>query len=320
MHVRPGGSASWTPVVDGTRRRPRLHRMPLLQPRVSPHPLSPRRPVPASIERPHYVDVPNPREDGDVRVKDAETIEKMRIAGAHRRHGHGRGVEGDRARRHHRRARRRRPRVHARPRRLPVPPRLQGLPQVGLHERQRGHLPRHPGRPSPRGRRHRQHRRHGLHPRRPRRHRRDLPRRRRRRGVAPARRAHPRGDDARHPRGPPRARDQRHRPRHRELRQALRLRRRARLHRPRHRPRVPLRAHRPALRRGAPLRDRHRAGHDVHDRADAQPRHPRVGHVGRPAGPSSPRDRRRSAQFEHTILITDDGNEILTLPEGSSAP
>lgn len=54
--------------------------MPLLQPRVSPHPLSPRRPVPASIERPHYVDVANPREDGDLRIKDAETIEKMRIA------------------------------------------------------------------------------------------------------------------------------------------------------------------------------------------------------------------------------------------------
>src|SRR6476661_5984315 len=54
--------------------------MPLLQPRVSAHPLSPRRPVPASIERPHYVDVANPREDGDLRIKDAETIEKMRIA------------------------------------------------------------------------------------------------------------------------------------------------------------------------------------------------------------------------------------------------
>jgi len=37
--------------------------------------------VPASIERPHYVDVPNPREDGDVAVKDAETIERMRLAG-----------------------------------------------------------------------------------------------------------------------------------------------------------------------------------------------------------------------------------------------
>ncbi|WP_323098769.1 type I methionyl aminopeptidase [Intrasporangium sp. YIM S08009] len=55
--------------------------MPLLQPGVSPHPLSPRRPVPASIDRPHYVDVPNPREDGDVAVKDAETIERMRLAG-----------------------------------------------------------------------------------------------------------------------------------------------------------------------------------------------------------------------------------------------
>jgi len=55
--------------------------MPLLQPRVSPHPLSPRRAVPASIERPHYVDVARPREDGDVHVKDAELIEKMRLAG-----------------------------------------------------------------------------------------------------------------------------------------------------------------------------------------------------------------------------------------------
>jgi len=55
--------------------------MPLLQPRVSPYPLSPRRAVPASVERPHYVDVPSPREDGDVHIKDAETIEKMRIAG-----------------------------------------------------------------------------------------------------------------------------------------------------------------------------------------------------------------------------------------------
>jgi methionyl aminopeptidase len=37
--------------------------------------------VPTSIERPHYVDRPDPREDGDDLVKDAETIEKMRIAG-----------------------------------------------------------------------------------------------------------------------------------------------------------------------------------------------------------------------------------------------
>ncbi|MDV3220808.1 M24 family metallopeptidase, partial [Intrasporangium sp.] len=55
--------------------------MPLTRARVAPHPLSPRRPVPASIPRPHYVDVPQPREDGDVRIKDAETIERMRVAG-----------------------------------------------------------------------------------------------------------------------------------------------------------------------------------------------------------------------------------------------
>jgi methionyl aminopeptidase len=28
------------------------------------------------------------------------------------------------------------------------------------------------------------------------------------------------------------------------------------------------------------------------------------------------RDRKLSAQFEHTIVVTDDGVEILTLPEG----
>jgi methionyl aminopeptidase len=29
------------------------------------------------------------------------------------------------------------------------------------------------------------------------------------------------------------------------------------------------------------------------------------------------RDRKLSAQFEHTIVVTEDGVEILTLPEGS---
>ena len=61
------------------------------------------------------------------------------------------------------------------------------------------------------------------------------------------------------------------------------------------------------------LRHRDRARHDVHDRADADPRHHRVGHVGRRldrghAGPPA------LAQFEHTLLVTDTGAEILTLP------
>ena len=55
--------------------------MPVRSARVSPYPVSPRLSVPASIDRPHYVDRPNPREDGDVPVKDSETIEKMRVAG-----------------------------------------------------------------------------------------------------------------------------------------------------------------------------------------------------------------------------------------------
>jgi methionyl aminopeptidase len=55
--------------------------MPVSFASVSPHAISPRRVVPASIERPHYVDRPDPREDGDVAIKDAETIEKMRVAG-----------------------------------------------------------------------------------------------------------------------------------------------------------------------------------------------------------------------------------------------
>ncbi|HET7397072.1 MAG TPA: type I methionyl aminopeptidase [Intrasporangium sp.] len=55
--------------------------MPVTHASVSRGSVSPRRAVPASIERPHYVDRPNPREDGDLRIKDAETIERMRIAG-----------------------------------------------------------------------------------------------------------------------------------------------------------------------------------------------------------------------------------------------
>jgi methionyl aminopeptidase len=43
--------------------------------------VSPRRPVPTSIERPEYVDKPAPTLDGGSEVKDPETIERMRVAG-----------------------------------------------------------------------------------------------------------------------------------------------------------------------------------------------------------------------------------------------
>ena len=48
---------------------------------VLPGVVSARRPVPASIPRPEYVDKPAPAKFTGSEIKDAETIEKMRIAG-----------------------------------------------------------------------------------------------------------------------------------------------------------------------------------------------------------------------------------------------
>ena len=59
----------------------------------------------------------------------------------------------------------------------PSPLALQGLPEVGVHVGQRGHLPRHPRRPRARRGRHRQPRHHRLRRRRARRHQRDVLRR-----------------------------------------------------------------------------------------------------------------------------------------------
>ncbi|MEO7061308.1 MAG: type I methionyl aminopeptidase [Lapillicoccus sp.] len=55
--------------------------MPVTSATVTPHQLSPRRGVPASIPRPEYVDRPAPRPNTAPEVKDAETIAKMRVAG-----------------------------------------------------------------------------------------------------------------------------------------------------------------------------------------------------------------------------------------------
>ena len=48
---------------------------------LTPGRLSPRRDVPTAIERPEYVDRPAPQPYRGPEVKDAETIEKMRVAG-----------------------------------------------------------------------------------------------------------------------------------------------------------------------------------------------------------------------------------------------
>jgi methionyl aminopeptidase len=55
--------------------------MPLSSATVAPGTVSPRRPVPGHIVAPEYVDRPAPRPHTGPEVKDAETIEKMRIAG-----------------------------------------------------------------------------------------------------------------------------------------------------------------------------------------------------------------------------------------------
>jgi methionyl aminopeptidase len=55
--------------------------MPLTYATVAPGTQSPRRPVPASIPRPEYVDRPAPAPYTGPEVKDAATIEAMRLAG-----------------------------------------------------------------------------------------------------------------------------------------------------------------------------------------------------------------------------------------------
>src|SRR6185437_8768197 len=55
--------------------------MPVTFGSVGPGVVSPRRPVPPDIERPEYVDRPAPAPYTGPEVKDAETIERMRVAG-----------------------------------------------------------------------------------------------------------------------------------------------------------------------------------------------------------------------------------------------
>ena len=55
--------------------------MPTTYATVAPGEVSARRPVPASIPRPEYVDRPGPAAYTGPEVKDAETVEKMRVAG-----------------------------------------------------------------------------------------------------------------------------------------------------------------------------------------------------------------------------------------------
>ncbi len=194
--------------------------------------------------------------------------------------------------RHHRRARPPVPRLHRRPRRDSGAAQLPRIPALDLHLHQPRRLPRHPRRPQARRGRHRQHRHH-RHPRRlARRHQPHVPGRRARAlEGAPPGRCHLRGDDARHRGGAAGRAHRRHRPCHPELRRGAALLGGARFLRPRHRPHLPRRAVDPAFRRA-----RGRAG-------------------------AVTKDRSLSAQFEHTIGVTQDGHEIFTLsPKGWHRP
>ncbi len=55
--------------------------MPVSYASVAPHPVSARRSVPIAIPRPEYVDKPAPARYQGSEVKDAETIERIRLAG-----------------------------------------------------------------------------------------------------------------------------------------------------------------------------------------------------------------------------------------------
>ena len=215
---------------------------------LRPGVLSPTLPVPKSIPRPEYVGKATAREGSEPWVQTPEVIEKMRVAG---RIAAGALAEAGKA----------------------VAP---GVTTDELDRIAHEYMIDHGAYPStlgykgfPKscctslneiichgipdstviaGRRHRQHRRHRLHRRRARRHQRHLPGRRRVRGAPAARRAHPRGDDARDQGRQTRPLAVDHRPRHRVVRKPVRLQRGSRFHRPRHRHHLPQRAGGAALR------------------------------------------------------------------------
>ena len=149
------------------------------------------------------------------------------------------GRRGGSPRDHHRRARRDRACGDAAAGGLSEPAQLPRVPEVDLHLRERGDLPRHPRQPSPRGRGHREPRHHRLPPRHARRLLGDVPRGRggpRRPAARPGRARVPREG---HLGGAARPADLGHRPRDRGARLAARLRRGALVLRPRHRRDVP---------------------------------------------------------------------------------
>jgi methionine aminopeptidase len=167
------------------------------------------------------------------------------------------------------------------------------------------------------GRRHREPRRHRLHRRRARRHQRHVLRRRRRPGQPRAGAGHRGVHVARHRGREARPSDQRHRrpssstPSSTATAWCGRSSATASASSSTPTSRCPLL--RPAG------QHHHAAGHDVHDRADDHPRHVAAPHVGRRLDAVTT-DGKRTAQYEHTMLVTDDGVDVLTGGEGAVSP
>jgi methionyl aminopeptidase len=93
------------------------------------------------------------------------------------------------------------------------------------------------------------------------------------------------------------------------------LRRGQGVHRPRHRRAVPHRRAGAALLRRAGQHD-HAPRHDVHDRADDHLGTWQHKMVFDDDWTAATADGKRTAQFEHTVLVTDDGVEVLTAGAG----
>ena len=103
---------------------------------LKPGTLSPKLSVPAHIDRPEYMFHSGPEVVTASDIKTPETVEKIRRAGCIAAQAMeaaagaiAPGVTTDALGR----ARPNRPRVHVRPRRLPLLPGLHGFPQVHLH-------------------------------------------------------------------------------------------------------------------------------------------------------------------------------------------
>ena len=107
--------------------------------------LSPWREVPAAHRPSRVRRQAGAASRSDRTVQTPEIIDRMRVAGRLAAQAAVARRRALQARGHHRRDRPGGARVPLRPRRLPVDAGLQGLPEVLLHQPQRGHLPRHPG-------------------------------------------------------------------------------------------------------------------------------------------------------------------------------